>query len=69
MRKSPIMRKIEEEFSGDYQVYRVVMASSDPMETLHNFMNDKYTYIELQAMIEMLDVKSAIESDRDGDNK
>lgn len=45
------------------------MASSDPMETLHNFVNDKYSYRTLQMLIEMLDVKDALEKDARGDSK
>lgn len=42
---------------------RVVLSSSDPVETLHNFRTGKYSVITLLDMLEMLDVKETMTED------
>lgn len=42
---------------------RVVLASSDPVETLHNFRTGRYSIITLLDMLEILDVKETLTED------
>lgn len=39
---------------------KVVMASSNPIETLHKINNDEYSIITFLDMLEMLDVQTTI---------
>jgi len=48
------------EFSGDFRVYRVVMSSSNPPETLHAIQSGKYNIRTFLDMLEMLDVQDTI---------
>ena len=40
---------------------RVVLASSNPIETLHKIRNGEYSIITFLDTLEMLDVRSALE--------
>ena len=51
-----------EEFSGDFRIMRVVFASNDPIETLHN-IKFKYSYRTFIDMYEMLEAKETLEED------
>lgn len=48
------------EFKGHPLIYKVVMASSDPLETLHNIRIGKYSYKTLEELAEFLDVRDTI---------
>lgn len=41
------------------------MASSSPIDTLHNFRSGKYSIITLLDMLEMLDVQATIREDEE----
>lgn len=58
---SPEMKRVIDEFSGDYRVMRVVLSSSDPISTLHKIRNGHYSIHTFLDMLEMLDVKSTME--------
>lgn len=47
-------------FRGDYRVMKVVMASSNPIDTLHKINNDEYSIITFLDMLELLDVQTTI---------
>lgn len=51
------------EFSGDYRIMRVVMSTSDPIETLHKIRTGYYSIITFLDMLEMLDVQATIRED------
>lgn len=51
------------EFSGDYRIMRVVMASSNPIDTLHKIRTGQYSIITFLDMLEMLDVQATIQED------
>jgi hypothetical protein len=51
------------DWKGDYRIMRVVMASSDPIDTLHKIRTGQYSVITLLDMLEMLDVKDTIMED------
>lgn len=44
---------------------KVVMASSSPIDTLHNFRIGKYSIITLLDMLEMMDVQATIREDEE----
>lgn len=44
---------------------RVVMASSSPIDTLHNFRTGKYSIITFLDMVEMLDVQATFREDEE----
>lgn len=48
------------EFSGDFRLLRIVMASSDPIETWHNIKMGRYSIRTVLDMLEMLDVQETI---------
>lgn len=48
------------EFKGNPLIYRAVMASSDPLETLHNINTGRYSYKTLEELVEYLDVRDTI---------
>lgn len=48
------------EFKGHPMIYRAVMASNDPLETLHNINTGRYSYKTLEELMEFLDVKDTI---------
>lgn len=52
---------MQENFSGDYRVMRVVMSSDNPIETLHKIRTNQYSIHTFMDMLEMLDVKSILE--------
>lgn len=51
------------EFDGDFRVYRVVMASNNPIDTLHKLRSGAYSVITFFNMLEMLEVQRTIEED------
>lgn len=55
---------MEEMFSGDYRVLRVVMASDNPIDTLHKIQTNQYSLITFLDVLEMLDVKATIEDEQ-----
>lgn len=55
---------MEEKFSGDYRVLRVVMASSNPIDTLHRIQTNQYSLITFLDTLEFLDVKATIEDEQ-----
>lgn len=57
------------EFNGDYRVMRVVMSSSDPIETLHKIRTGQYSIITFLDMLEMLDVQATIREDEEARRK
>ena len=56
-------------FNGDYRVVRVVLESKNPIETLHNLRNDKYSIFTFFEMLEILDIKQTMVEDGDYVNK
>lgn len=56
-------------FNGDYRVVRVVLESKNPIETLHNLRNDKYSIFTFFEMLEILDIKQTMIEDSDYVNK
>ena len=59
--ESSEMKRVKEEFSGDYRIMRVVMSSSDPISTLHRIRTGQYSVRTFLDMLEMLDVKTTID--------
>lgn len=51
------------EWKGDFRIMRVVMASSDPIDTLHKIRTGQYSIITLLDMLEMMDVQQTIMED------
>lgn len=45
------------QFSGDFRIMRVCMASSNPIETLHDIKNGRYSIKTFLDTLEMLDVQ------------
>lgn len=62
-RESPEYRRMLKEFSGDYRVMRVVMASNNPLETLHKIRTNQVSIITFLDTLEFLDVKSTIDAE------
>lgn len=62
-RESPEYRKMLKEFSGDYRVLRVVMASDNPIETLHKLRTNQISIITFLDTLEFLDVKATIDAE------
>jgi len=60
---SPEFKRMLKMFDGDFRVYRVVMESKNPIDTLHNLRNDKYSIITFFDMLEMLDIRNTLEED------
>lgn len=58
-----------EMFNGDYRVVRVVLESKNPIETLHNLRNDKYSIFTFFEMLEILDIKQTMVEDSEYVNK
>lgn len=56
-------------FNGDYRVVRVVLESKNPIETLHNLRNDKYSIFTFFEMLEILDIKQTMVEDGEYVNK
>lgn len=54
---------MEKEFSGDWLIYRICMSTPNPLETLHNIRNDKYSVNTILQYVEMLDVKDTMRED------
>lgn len=48
------------EFSGDFRVYRVVMASDNPIDTLSSLRKGEISIITFLDMLEMLDVQETL---------
>lgn len=48
------------EFSGDFRVYRVVMASDNPIDTLSSLRKGEISIISFLDMLEMLDVQETL---------
>lgn len=48
------------EFSGDFRVYRVVMASDNPLDTLSSLRKGEISIITFLDMLEMLDVQETL---------
>lgn len=55
---------MEKEFKGDYRIFRVVMASDNPIETLHKINTNQYSLRTFLDVLEMLDVKATIEENQ-----
>lgn len=55
---------MEKSFKGDYRVMRVVMSSSNPIETLHKIQTNQISLLTFLDMLEMLDVKMTVEEDQ-----
>ena len=55
------MKKALKEFSGDYRIMRVVLASSNPLDTIHKIRTDQYSIVSLLDLLEYLDMKETIE--------
>ena len=51
------------EWKGDFRIMRVVMASSNPIDTLHRIRTGQYSIITLLDMLEMMDVQQTIMED------
>lgn len=62
-RESPEYRRMLKEFSGDYRVMRVVMASNNPLETLHKIRTNQVSIITFLDTLEFLDVKNTIDAE------
>lgn len=50
-----------EQFDLHPDIYRAVLASSDPLETLHNIRNERYSYTTLDKLMEIFDARDTIE--------
>ena len=50
-----------DQFKLHPDIYRAVIASSDPLNTLHNIRNGKYSYKTLDMLMEIFDAKDTIE--------
>lgn len=59
--ESPEMRRLRKEFSGDYRIMRVVMSSSNPVDTLHKLRTGQYSVRTFLDMLEMLDARLTID--------
>lgn len=59
--ETPEMRRMIKEFSGDYRIMRVVLATSDPIQTLHRIRTKQYSIHTFLDMLEMLDAKATME--------
>lgn len=55
---------MEETFKGDYRVLRVVMASDNPIDTLHRIQTNQYSIKTFLDVLELLDVKATIEEEQ-----
>ena len=55
---------MERKFKGYYRVMRVVMSSSNPIETLHKIQTNQISLLTFLDMLEMLDVKMTVEEDQ-----
>jgi hypothetical protein len=55
------LKRLRKDFKGDYRVMRVVMASSNPIDTLHMIRTGQYSVRTFLDMLEMLDVKVTID--------
>lgn len=62
--KSAEYKKMEEKFSGDYRIMRVVMASNNPIDTLHKIQTNQYSISTFLDTLEMLDVKATVEDEQ-----
>lgn len=62
-KESPEYRRMLKEFSGDYRVMRVVMASNNPLETLHKIRTNQVSIITFLDTLEFLDVKNTIDAE------
>lgn len=58
---TPEMKAMQASLSIDFRIMRVVLASNNPIETMHNIRNGKYSVITLLDVIEILDAKATIE--------
>jgi len=56
------MKKLVENFSGDYRVLRVIFSTSDPLRTLEE-LHTTISYKRFMQYLEMLDVKATIDED------
>lgn len=50
-----------QQFCGDLRILRVCMASSDPIETLHNIRTGRYSIITFLDTLELLDVQATMQ--------
>lgn len=50
-----------EQFSNDFRVLRVCLASAEPMKTLRELQNGEYSIITFLDMIEMLDAQTTMQ--------
>lgn len=55
------MKQMQESLSLDYRIMRVVLSSSNPVETMHKINTGGYSIITLLDTLEVLDAKSTIE--------
>ena len=62
-KESPEYKRMLKEFSGDYRVMRVVMASNNPLETLHKIRTNQVSIITFLDTLEFLDVKNTIDAE------
>jgi len=56
------MKKLIENFSGDYRVLRVCFATSDPLKTLDD-LHHTYSYKRFIQFLEYADAKATIDED------
>lgn len=64
-RESPNYKLLKKTFKGDYRIFRVVMASSDPLKTLSDIQRGVYSIREFLDMYEFLEVKSALQEEEE----
>lgn len=57
------MKRLKEDFSGDYRVLRVVLADSNPVEALHRIRTGQYSVRTFLDVLEMLDVRATLEEE------
>lgn len=55
------MKGLYDNLSIDYRIMRVVLASSNPLETVQEINSDRYSIIALLDTLEILDAKITLE--------
>lgn len=58
---TPEMKAMQESLSVDYRIMRVVLASDNPIDTVHKIRTGVYSIRTLLDTLEVLDAKATIE--------
>lgn len=58
---TPEMKAMQESLSIDYRIMRVVLASDNPIDTMHNIKTGVYSIRTLLDTLEVLDAKATME--------